>query len=314
MSRLPLVRKIKSFFLEPLRPEAVFHLDPRYLCGLSCSSKDGKIRARFAHPLPSGLLRISFDGPNISEAGPLKRIFEEGMKTLKIRRGRAAILVPDPSARVFILGAESVPSSERERADFVRWRISKHLPLHHQDIRIDCQVVPVTGGAKIVAVMARESVVQEYESLFDGSSLKVGAVSLPSLSLVNLLGDRDSSTVILINIEENYLSFLALAGRDWSLYRQKGVVLDGGPESAFDRKIDQLVQEIQNTVYFLEDKEKRRVDTLWVRCGALDGGAEIVDRLRHRLPYSVRGFESLIGQDWDLGEKNIFAPLVGQIS
>jgi len=236
------------------------------------------------------------------------------MKTLKMRGGRAALLVPDPSARVFILGAESVPSSERERADFVRWRISKHLPLHHQDMRIDSQVIPVAGGAKIVAVMARESVVQEYESLFDGSSLKVGAVSLPSLSLVNLLGDRDSSTVILINIEEDYLSFLALAGRDWSLYRQKGVVLDGGPESAFDRKIDQLVQEIQNTVYFLEDKEKRRVDTLWVRCGVLEGGAEIVDRLRQRLPYSVRGFEGLIGQDWDLGEKNIFAPLVGQIS
>ncbi len=313
MSRPPLVRKIASFFLDPMRPNAAFHLDPRYLCGLSCSPKDGRVRARFAHPLPSGLLRMSFDRPNVAEPGPLKRIIEEGVKTLKLRGGRAALLVPDPSARVFILNADSVPSSERERSEYVRWRISKHMPLHHEDIRIDSRTVPSGDGAKIIAVMARESVVREYEGLFDGLPLKVGAVTLPSLGLANLLRDRDSSTAILINIEENYLSFLALSGRDWSLYRQKGVVLEGGPESAFDQKIDQLVQEINNTVYFLEDKEKRRVDTLWVRCGLLEGGSEIVDSLRGRLPYSVRGFDSLVRQKWEAGERNIFAPLVGQI-
>jgi hypothetical protein len=313
MNRLPFARRIRSFFLDPLRPNAVFHLDPRYLCGLSCSPKTGRIKARFAHPLPSGLLRMSFDRPNIAEPGPLKRMIEEGVKTLKVRGGRAALLVPDPSARVFILNVESVPSSDRERAEFVRWRISKHVPLHHEDIRIDSRIVPSGNGAKIIAVMVRESVVREYESLFEGIPLKVGAVSLPSFGLVNLLAVRDSSTAILVNIEEFYLSFLALSGRDWSLYRQKGVVPGGGPETAFDQKIDQLVQEIQNTVYFLEDKEKRRVDFLWVRCGLLEGGAEIVDRLRDKLPYSVRGFDGLVGQKWDAGEKNLFAPLVGQI-
>jgi hypothetical protein len=312
MSRLPLVRKLASFFLDPLRPDAVFHFDPRYLCGLSCSATDGRIRARFAHPLPAGLLRLSFDRPNIAEAGPLRRILEEAVKTLRIRGGRAGLLVPDPSARVFILSVESVPASDRERTEFVRWRISKHMPLHHEDIRIDSRLV--AGGSKIIAVMARECVVREYESLFDGIPLKIGTVSLPSLSLVNLLEDGDSSTAILINIEEDYLSFLALSGRDWSLYRQKGVVLAGGPETALDQKIDQLVQEIQNTVYFLEDKEKRRVDILWVRCGLLEGGAEIVDRLRHRLPYSVQGFDGLVDQAWEAGEKNIFAPLMGQIA
>jgi hypothetical protein len=304
---------IASFFIDPLRPDAAFHLDPRYLCGLSCSPKDGRIRARFAHPLPSGLLRMSFDRPNVVEPEPLKRIIKEGVKKLRIRRGRAALLIPDPSARLFVLSADSVPNSERERSEYVRWRISKHMPLHHEDIRIDSRAVPSGEGAKIIAILARESIVREYEKLFDGLHLKVGTVTLPSLGLARLLIEEDSSTAILINIEEYYLSFLALSGRDWSLYRQKGVVLEGGPESAFEQKIDQLVQEIQNTVYFLEDKEKRRVDTLWVRCGLLEGGAEIVDRLRERLPYSVQGFDTRVGKKWEAGERNIFAPLVGQV-
>ncbi len=306
--------RIARYFLNRPLPDVVFHIDPHYLSGIRLSSKKGVLISRRVEPLPPGVLRPSSDRSNVLDPASLKDTLAEVIRHLGLEGGAAAILLPDFSARVFILSADSLPSSGKEREEFVRWRLGKTVPLPHEDIRIAFQVSRGPGPGRVICAMSRESIIREYEDLVSAAGLKVGTVTTPSLCLVNLLRGRDDSNGIIVNLEEDSLSFLAVKGPDWSLFRQKGVTTGDQTSAPLEGKVGQVVKEVENTILFLEDKEKRKVTKLWVRAGFLDGSGEVAGELRRRLSLPVDGIDTLISQDWDAGEKHLLAPLIGLVS
>ncbi|MCK7527593.1 MAG: hypothetical protein MZV64_63285 [Ignavibacteriales bacterium] len=76
--------------------------------------------------------------------------------------------------------------------------------------------------------MARQVVVWEYEALFEKAGLKPVVVTVPSLALVNVVRRAGPAYGLLLNLEDETLTLLALAGPGWTLYRQKDVGAPGG--------------------------------------------------------------------------------------
>jgi hypothetical protein len=307
---VPLLKKLRARFVDRPLPDAVFELAPGRLCGIRVSARGRPARQRFILPLEAGALGPSFDRPNVIGAASVKRGIEEGKKVLGLGGGTISLIIPEPCVRIFILTADSVPSTPGERDAFVRWRVGKQMPLLPEDLRLDYDFSAGPGPRKIIVAAAREAMIGEYEDLFQSAGMKVGTVTIPSLSLVNLLDGGPEANAILLNIEADNLSFLAVMDSGWTLYRQKGV----GTDLLADEKAALVVKEVENTVHFLEDKERMKVEKVRVRSESWEEGPLVVARLGESLALPAEMIEYAAPEDWDPREKAILAPLVGQIS
>jgi hypothetical protein len=306
---VPLLKIVRARFLERPLPDAVFELRPDRLSGLRVSARGQAGQNRFVLSLDKGLLAPSFDRPNIAGASGLGAAIEQGKDLLGLGGGTVSLLVPEPSVRVFILTVESLSAAPDEREAFIRWRVGKLMPLMPEDLRLAYDVPSGFHSGKIIVAAAREAVVREYEELFEAAGLRVGAVTVPTLSLANLRGGPGGSG-ILLNAEADRLIFLAVMDSEWTLYRQKGVGADLEP----GRRADTIAQELENTVHFLEDKERKRVERIWVHADDGEEAAGIVARLKGGLPLPVELVDYEAPGDWSDGEKAALAPLMGQIA
>lgn len=308
---VPFGEKFLRRLTDRIPPDAVFQLTPGYLTGIRVSKRDRSVRGRFIRPFRDAPLKPSFDRPNVTEEAALLDFVGRATKELRLAGGTVSLLVPEACVRVFILAVETVPKTNQERDAFIRWRISRQMPNIPEDARIDYAASSPRGAARIIVSMARRAVIEEYESLFERNGLNVGVVTIPTLSLAHFTGPDDSS--LLLNLEEDSISLLAVAGGEWALYRQKSLGPDGDPARTFERRAAQVAMEISNTVRFLEDKEKKKVDRIRVRTGILDGGPEFLARLGGGLPFTVEPVDYQAPETWSAGEKSLLAPLAGQI-
>lgn len=298
-------------FTDRVPPDAVFQLTPGYLTGLRVSRRDRSVKSRFIRPFREAHLKPSFDRPNVTEQAALLDFVGRATKELRLSGGTVSLLLPEACVRVFVLAVEAVPRTKPERDAFVRWRIGRQMPNIPEDARIDYAVSSSRGAGRVIVSMARRAVIEEYEALFERNGMRVGVVTVPTLSLAHFAGPDGSS--LLLNLEEDSVGLLAIAGGEWALYRQKTLGPEGAPAGTFERKAAQVAMEISNTVRFLEDKEKRKVDHIWIRTGILDGGPEFLARLGGGLPFPVEPIDYRAPKTWSAGEKSLLAPLVGQI-
>jgi len=304
-------QKIRSHFLDRVVPDAVFQISPAFVSGIRVSKKDRSVRGGFVLPLRDRPVAPSFDRPNLAGPAEVADAISRGMKNLRLASGSAAVLIPEPAVRVFILGVESFPGSGREREAFLRWRIGKQMPLVPDDARIDYAAGAGRGARKVIAAMARRAVVAEYEALFEKAGLKPELVTVPSLTLVNLVLRNGPVNGLLLNLEDEILTLLAVTEAGWALYRQKGVGAAGGPEA--EERFETVVREAENTIRFLADKERERVERLWVRTAAAAERPGLVERLGRRIGLPLEGLDYAAPEGWTEAQKALLAPLVGQI-
>jgi hypothetical protein len=310
VTTVPLFKKLGARFTDRPRPDAVFELEPGHLCGLRVSARVRSRRAHFVRPLRPGALSPSFDRPNVAEASAIRRVLEEGMKAMGLGGGTVSLLIPEPCVRIFILTVDALPATQSERDSFIRWRVGKQMPLLPEDLKLAYDVAADSASGKVIVAAAREVVIREYEELFESEGLRVGTVTIPSLSLVNLLGAGLDSNGVLINIEPESLSLLAIMDSEWTLYRHKGV----GADLEGDRKAELVAKEVENTVHFLEDKERKKVEQIWVRSASGEDGPQVVSKLEETLPLPVELINYAAPASWDARDKALLAPLMGQIA
>jgi hypothetical protein len=307
-------RRVKEFFLEIPLPEVVLQVTPRYLSGLRISPKERTAGGHFLIPLPDGAVQSSFDKRNLIDIPVLESTIKDGLKKIGLSQGTAAVLIPELCAKVFVLNLDSPPASPKERETIIRWRIGKILPSLPDDAKFAFRRARSGEGERIVVAVARTSVIREYECLLAGCGLAAGNVTPPFLNLVGLLPAAPDGDVLAVNVEDDSLSLAALAGSDIGLYRQKPFTLDDAAGTGLAAKIKGLITEIENTVHYLEDKEKRTMRTLWVRSGLLGVGGDLAAELRKALSLTVREAGSLVPLEDEDRDRELLAPLFGHLS
>jgi hypothetical protein len=309
--RVTIGERLKTHFSERLLPDAVFQIAPTHLSGIRVSRSDGAVKGGFVQPFRERPLAPSFDRPNLTDPEAVAEALAQGLRNLRLTSGTAALLIPEPSVRVFVMAVDGFPGSGRERDAFIRWRIGKQMPLIPEDARIDYAATPGRGARKIIVAMARQTVVGEYEALFERAGLRPVAVTAPSLALVNLVPPDGRPNGVLLNVEDETLTLLALAAPGWALYRQKDI---SGPGRAVpDERGENIVREAENTIRFLADRDRTRVERLWLRCAAAVELPEIMARLRDKIELPIAALDYRAPEAWTEAHKAVLAPMVGQI-
>ena len=122
--------------------------------------------------------------------------------------------------------------------------------------------------------------------------------------------ERDA---LLINIEEDSLSLIAVINSEIVLYRQKPFILSSQSDFFGPQAVETIVKEVENTVNFVEDKEKRKVQSFWVRLGLMHKGEEMLSLLNEKSSFPFKGIKEGLTSKLGSEEKQILSPLFGQI-
>jgi hypothetical protein len=223
-----------------------------------------------------------------------------------------ALLLPELSQRTFVFSFNALPVTSKEREQLIRFRVKKQMPLLSEDVRISYDVLQSKESKKIISSLARSTVVGDYENFFGQLQLKIKSVGLPLLGLANLVNWNKEKDFFLINIERDSFGLLAVTDSAPSLYRQKPLIARQDENSLLER-VQNIVQEIENTVQFIQDKEKREITSIWIRFGLLESEKELLSNLESRLNLPTKNAESLLNLNLPEQDKRIIAPLIGHL-
>jgi len=303
----------KQFLTEPIFPALGFQLSRTTAAGVRFSKKEKGLAAHALVSLPPGVLSPSFDRPNILDPKALEKAIRDGRAKLGADGADVSLLLPETCVRMFVLTFDALPASPPEREDLFRWRLGKLVPLKPAEMRLGYDVISSDTQAKVILALGAASVLGDYEAAFARAGLKVRTLSVPTLPLAGLIpGEAAGSGALIVNCEEDYVSLAAVLGGEISLYRIKPFMTGAASPEEAGRRLDQIVREIETTMNFVEDKEKARIDSLWIRPVAWPDGADAVGDLRGFWP-TLRVSEFPGPGALPTAERRVLAPLLGQV-
>ncbi|MBC8358223.1 MAG: hypothetical protein H8E54_04660 [Candidatus Aminicenantes bacterium] len=308
-----LLEKILDFFGQQPVPRSAFQLTSRYFSGIHISPNERKIINHFILPLKKGMIKPSFNKKNIEYPAMLEERIKEGLNKIHHSAHKIACLIPELSLKAFVFSFGSLPPSREEREQIIRFRVKKQIPLLPDDARFSFDLIRSNNSEKILATVARASIVKEYEDLFSRLRLKVRTVGVPTLSLLYLINREKEKDFLLVNIEEDSLSLIAIVNSEIALYRLKPFIDVARADVSRQQRIEEIVKEVENTVNFIEDRERKKIHSIWIRLGLLDTEDDIFSLLKEKLTFPLNGIETCLTSKLGLREKKILSPLIGQI-
>jgi hypothetical protein len=304
--------KLKDFFSQHPLPHSALQVTSSYISGIHLSTKDRKLKNHFVLPISGGIIQPSFEKPNIKDSPLLQKIIEGGVEKFNIYDHGVALLLPELSQRTFVFSFDALPMTSKEKEQLIRFRVKKQMPLLSEDVRISYDLLQTNERKKIISSVAQSSVVSDYENFFGQLRLKIKAVGLPLLGLAHLLNWNEEKDFFLINIERDSFGLLAVTDSVPSLYRQKPLMVRQD-ENFLVERVQNIVQEIENTAQFILDKEKKEIASIWIRFGLLESEEEMLSKLESRLELPIKNVESLIAINLSRQDKKILSPLIGQL-
>jgi hypothetical protein len=304
--------KLKDFFSQHPLPHSALQVTSSYISGIHLSTKDRKLKNHFVLPISGGIIQPSFEKPNIKDFPLLQKIIQGGVEKFNIYDHGVALLLPELSQRTFVFSFDALPMTSKEKEQLIRFRVKKQMPLLSEDVRISYDLLQTNERKKIISSVAQSSVVSDYENFFGQLRLKIKAVGLPLLGLAHLLNWNEEKDFFLINIERDSFGLLAVTDSVPSLYRQKPLMVRQD-ENFLVERVQNIVQEIENTAQFILDKEKKEIASIWIRFGLLESEDEMLSKLESRLELPIKNVESLIAINLSRQDKKILSPLIGQL-
>lgn len=250
----------KRYFMEQPRPAAVFQIAPSYF-GCLKVGKEEKISERdyLVQSIPSGVIEANFLHKNIKKPEFLEQFIDLALEKLKLQGNSVTVIIPEMSSRAFVFSLEGAFLTPAELVKFIEWRLDRQLAQPLSAVRYSYQTFNFGKEKKVLVVCSGVEVIKEYESIFQKKKLQPGKLTIPSLSIFNLVPEIKEEDFLVVDVDFDYLSLLAVIEGSLYLYRQKQLLPD------LENRLEEILKEIENTLFFLEDKIRRRVKVLFLR-------------------------------------------------
>jgi hypothetical protein len=294
-------RSLGRFFLRPDCPLSVVEVRSSSLAYARFTRHRGSLSllSATALDLPEGALRPSLVDQNLVDRELVGRTLEKLLERLgPPKKGRLALVLPDPVARLRILSAEEIPARgrRREREELVRFRLRKGLPFDVREASITFGASGPGRAAPLLVAVMSSRVLAEYESLFESLGLHAGIVDLSGMALLGAVSaEAAGGDWLLVNWEESYVSFLLTRGGQVWLAR----TLDG-PGAASARHV---AAELASTVLYYRNRlGGQGLERAVVRCSG-DPAAERLALLEEPL--------GRVAEPLDLG--NVLPARLGEV-
>ena len=141
------------------------------------------------------------------------------------RPRRVALLLPDGAAKVSLVRFATVPARAADLEGMLRWQVRKTVPFSVDEAQLDWSRGRLTasGEQEFVVVLARRTVVQEYERVCTAAGIHAGLVDLLGFSLLDTALARgagdDGVDWLLVHIGPGSSTLVVVRGRHPLLFR-----------------------------------------------------------------------------------------------
>ena len=171
-----------SKLIEPWYPAAALGLERGSASMVQLESGRGKsfaLRRGASISLPDSLIRPSFDEPNIADRSELAEALNELATSAGLLRQRKwSVALPEASARTLILTPDSQVTSKSELEEILNWKMERSFGTSLDEVSISRERLSKDnqGRDRYLAVAVRNSVLAEYESVFNSLGWRSGMV------------------------------------------------------------------------------------------------------------------------------------------
>ena len=217
-------------------------------------------------------------------AADVSALLRELFAASRTRPGKLSLVLPDNLAKVSVLPLPERPTSARQLAEMVRFKMRRSVPFRLDDAAIAHQLLPDDGGeaAVLVAVMQR-SVLGPYERMLGDLGARPGMVGLASVHLLNLLREplaraSETADAALLNCTPAYFSFLLVRRGRLIFFRCKPY---SSPDN-LETTTEIMARELTTSFSYYEEKlAGRGIATAIIRTVAqpVDEVAAVLSRL-----------------------------------
>jgi type IV pilus assembly protein PilM len=210
---------------------------------------------------------VIVDGPGsvVRDPEAVSRAIRAAMDRVAPSAREVALLVPDETARVFILEFDSFPENATLGLPIIRFRMRRMLPFDVESAAITYQVLSRDGETHRVLIAAMPGPVRaEYEAVVAGAGCAVGLLLPVALKALEMLDSTEP--VLSACLTRQTLTTAISSSSDLLLYRT--LDLPCVPEE----RIAELQRGIAVAAAYFEDKVKVRADRIY--CTGLRGSDE----------------------------------------
>jgi type IV pilus assembly protein PilM len=259
-----------------------------------------------AEQLPEGAVTPSATQTNIADREAVRNAVHGVLSRVPKQGPDVALLLPDPTIRVFILPFETFPRRADDALPLLRWRLKKSLPFAAEEAVLSwMRQSSRDGKIEIVAAVARQKIVREYESVLEDEGLLAGVVQSSTLATLPIL--EHGGATLLARLSGRSLTTVIARGETMCVYRSTELGMD-----AHGVRPQAILDEVFPAVAFYQDTWGGKVEQLCV-AGFGTGEEEMREVLTRELGCPAEPLAS--GREFSAEARSLVAqglePLVG---
>src|SRR5262245_36783489 len=156
----------------------------------------GLVEAHTARPLSSGTLAPSLTANNVLDSSSLTRAIEDALGAVSGRSRDVSAVLPDAAVRVVLLDFDTLPENREDALGVIRFRLRKSLPFDPDKAAVSYHVQRENSTVNVVAAVALNSVIAEYEAAFQQAGYTPGVILPSSLAALGVV-EADRPTLVI---------------------------------------------------------------------------------------------------------------------
>ncbi len=220
------------------------------------SSEPGSVDVCAASELAPGCVVPDMVEVNLRDRGRILETIRQTLDSLGDRSRDVIAVLPDAAVRVVLLDFDSLPTKRDDAEGVVRFRLKKSLPFDVDKAKVSYHSQTSTTGVRLVAAVALNSVIEDYESIFREAGYSPGVV-LPSMLAALGAADADRPTLV-VKVDARSIGIAILDKQQLLLFRNlenpRGVTISG----------EQLAEEVYPSIVFFQDTYHLNIERIFV--------------------------------------------------
>ena len=193
---------------------------------------------------------------NLRQRNSVVSALREALGNVGGRSRDVVAVLPDAAVRVVLLDFETLPAKPQEAESVVRFRLRKSLPFDVDKAKVSYQAQSSPAGMRVVAAVALNSVVEDYEAAFVEAGFAPGVV-LPSMLAALGSAPAEHATLV-VKVDVRTTSIAILDNQQLLLFRTlentRGVAITG----------EQLAEDVYPSVVFFQDTYSTNIGQIFV--------------------------------------------------